>query len=134
AIPLWYKTGMKTGTRAPLMKECSADGCRKAVATRGLCTGHYTRLIRHGDIYRGGPLQKRKSTKYTNAQWLSDHVDHNGDECLIWPFGRFANGYGQVCINKVNKVASREMCILANGEPPSPSHEAAHSCGNGHLG
>lgn len=26
------------------------------------------------------------------------------------------------------------MCILAHGEPPSPEHVAAHSCGQGHEG
>jgi hypothetical protein len=26
------------------------------------------------------------------------------------------------------------MCILAHGEPELPKHEAAHSCGKGHLG
>lgn len=31
-------------------------------------------------------------------------------------------------------VASRVMCELAHGKPPTAEHEAAHSCGNGHLG
>jgi hypothetical protein len=26
------------------------------------------------------------------------------------------------------------MCILAHGGPPTAEHEAAHRCGNGHLG
>jgi hypothetical protein len=26
------------------------------------------------------------------------------------------------------------MCLLAHGEPPSAEHQAAHSCGKGHLG
>jgi hypothetical protein len=26
--------------------------------------------------------------------------------------------------------AHREMCRLAHGEPPTPKHEAAHSCGS----
>ncbi len=26
------------------------------------------------------------------------------------------------------------MCELAHGEPPTPTHEAAHSCGRGHEG
>ena len=30
--------------------------------------------------------------------------------------------------------ATRTMCILAHGEPPTPFHEAAHSCGKGHEG
>jgi len=26
------------------------------------------------------------------------------------------------------------MCILAHGEPPTPAHQASHSCGKGHEG
>jgi hypothetical protein len=31
-------------------------------------------------------------------------------------------------------TAARVVCILVYGDPPTPNHEAAHSCGNGHLG
>lgn len=31
-------------------------------------------------------------------------------------------------------LASRVMCVLAHGEPPDLSYEAAHSCGNGANG
>lgn len=65
---------------------------------------------------------------------LRAHVGHTGDGCLIWPMGRDDKGYGIVgYLGKVYK-ASRLMCILAHGEPPTPMHEAAHSCGNGHIG
>lgn len=30
--------------------------------------------------------------------------------------------------------AGRAMCIIAHGEPDDPKFDAAHSCGNGHLG
>lgn len=30
--------------------------------------------------------------------------------------------------------AYRVACTLKHGEPPTPEHEAAHSCGNGHFG
>lgn len=66
--------------------------------------------------------------------WLKDHVLHDGDACLIWPFCVNHQGYGQVgYIGRVFK-AHRLMCILAHGEPPTPKHHAAHSCGNGHGG
>lgn len=69
-----------------------------------------------------------------NLQWLKDHVGHTGDECLIWPFGRNENGYGQVKYGDKTTKASRVMCILVKGEPPEPRFHAAHSCHNGHLG
>lgn len=31
-------------------------------------------------------------------------------------------------------TASRVMCMASHGEPPSDTHEAAHSCGNGNKG
>lgn len=69
-----------------------------------------------------------------NLQWLKDHVNHAGDECLPWPFGRNENGYGQVSYYGRITKANRVMCILAHGQPPEPRYQAAHSCGNGHLG
>lgn len=98
-----------------------------------MCYGHDYRVRIYGDALAGGPIKFRPRTQ-TNYQWLKAHVGHAGTECLVWPFGRFSNGYGQVYIQGKNCVASREMCILAHGNPPTPSHEAAHRCGNGHLG
>lgn len=72
--------------------------------------------------------------KGRGLRWLKDNVNYSGQECLIWPWSRNHQGYGQVGYNgKVHK-AHRLMCTLSNGEAPTESHEAAHSCGNGHLG
>jgi len=64
-------------------------------------------------------------------QWIQDHRDHSGEYCLIWPFYRNPNGYGQLGYNGQSHWAHRFMCELVIGPPPSPKHEAAHSCGNG---
>jgi hypothetical protein len=37
-------------------------------------------------------------------------------------------------VNGKRTVASRYVCELAHGAPPTPKHEAAHSCGNGKDG
>jgi hypothetical protein len=66
--------------------------------------------------------------------FLRAHVNYDGDDCLPWPFCRSSHGHGAACVGGVPKTASRWMCILAHGEPPSPKHEAAHSCGRGNLG
>jgi hypothetical protein len=67
--------------------------------------------------------------------FLRGHIDHVGDECLIWPFSRFAKqGYGRISVAQRVTYAHRVMCFLAHGEAPTPGHHAAHSCGNGHLG
>jgi hypothetical protein len=73
--------------------------------------------------------------KSANLQWLRDHVSHVGDACLIWPFGKRWNGYGQVGDGN-GKVAypHRIMCEMVHGAPPTAKHVAAHSCHNGHNG
>jgi hypothetical protein len=68
-------------------------------------------------------------------RWLLDHRSYPHEEwCLIWPLFRHANGRGVVGLNGKTYRAHRMMCQLAHGEPPTPEHQAAHSCGNGHLG
>lgn len=66
--------------------------------------------------------------------WLIAHANHTDPKCLTsWPFYRNPNGYGQTRINNKTTYAHRLMCELAHGKPPTPKHEAAHRCGNGHL-
>ena len=66
-------------------------------------------------------------------KWLLDHVTYQGDDCLTWPFS--ANrGYGHFKFEGRIYKAHRRMCEMVKGAPPSPDHEAAHSCGRGHLG
>jgi hypothetical protein len=67
-------------------------------------------------------------------QWIRDHINHQGDCCLIWPFFRNPNGYGQLGYLGKGHYAHRLMCEMAHGAPAMLEHEAAHSCGNGHMG
>lgn len=57
-------------------------------------------------------------------------VGHVGNECLTWPYCIDPTGYGKATVGGSRVRASRAMCIMAHGEPPTPSHEHAHSCGN----
>jgi hypothetical protein len=70
-----------------------------------------------------------------HEQWLRDHRDYPHDYCLIWPFARNAE-YGRGIAGIVGKSphAHRVMCEMVHGPAPSTKHQAAHSCGNGHLG
>lgn len=62
-------------------------------------------------------------------------LQHEGNDCLKWPFGRGPAGYGgTVIIDGKKFLVSRYICELVNGPPPTPKHEAAHSCGKGHEG
>ena len=74
-------------------------------------------------------------TKLTRLDWLKEHVAHDGDGCLFWPFGKDDKGYGILSVGSgVVRKAHRIMCKMVNGEPPDESYHAAHECGNGHLG
>jgi hypothetical protein len=67
----------------------------------------------------------------TGLEWLLAHVDRPDGECLIWPFTR-DKGDGRARLG--DKLAHRVMCELVNGPAPTDKPQAAHSCGNGHLG
>lgn len=66
-------------------------------------------------------------------KWLHDHVGHQGDDCLIWPFSR-VRGYGNLGINGKGYYAHRIMCELVCGSAPTARHHASHSCGRGDQG
>jgi hypothetical protein len=57
-----------------------------------------------------------------------------GEECLTWPYGRSSGGYGAIKVDGMQCVVSRVICERIHGPAPSADHEAAHNCGNGHLG
>lgn len=129
-----YRKYLKYGSphaSAPAFQrqECLVDQCSDLAECRGYCKAHYARLVRHGD-----PLAGRRP-HFSDTQWLIDRVDYIGDDCLTWPFKMRPNGYGEIRqTDGTRMAASRYMCVLVNGGPPDPSYQAAHSCGNGHLG
>lgn len=64
----------------------------------------------------------------TNCDWLKERADYSGDDCLLWPFSRHSNGYGNFGRQGQQYYAHRFMCELVHGAPPTPRHHAAHSC------
>ncbi len=108
---------------------CSIDGCGKPTKAHGWCRRHYERWRAHGSPVAGG------TGKGAARAWILAHVEHVGADCLIWPFRASSNkGYGTINWDGRTKAAHTVMCALAHGSKPTPSHEAAHSCGNGHNG
>jgi hypothetical protein len=108
------------------VKSCSVEICNNPAFARGYCGAHYQRMRRHGDPLAGG-------TWSGDPMWFIHEValHHTGDECLTWPFST-NNGYGQIRIDGTMVLATRYVCELVNGPPPTPEHHAAHSCGKGH--
>lgn len=122
----------RTGRAVAGVRPCSINGCEGLTGVpgtaRGLCASHYNRWQRHGDPLAGGTSPRAP------IQWIRDHATYEGDDCLTWPFSTANAGYGKIREGGKDTPASRRMCIEAHGEPPAPGMEAAHSCGNGHLG
>ncbi|MFP5078261.1 hypothetical protein ACLE20_13215 [Rhizobium sp. YIM 134829] len=69
------------------------------------------------------------------AQYLRDVViPYVGEDCLLWPFARNSAGYGHIWLAGKDQLVHRIACEALHGFSPTPWHDAAHSCGNGHLG
>lgn len=134
--PTHYKRWQKHGSphvterRKPRQTHCNVAGCPDKHASKGYCSRHYQRFSTYGSPYAGKDGLRNGEA----SRWLHDHKDHTGVGCLIWPFARGRAGYGNVYYEGAYTNAHRAMCVIKNGEPPTPEHQAAHSCGNGHLG
>ena len=79
-------------------------------------------MMRPGTVH-GEPLK-----------YLESLFTHCEDACISWPFARDSKGYGQIKIGGQARRVHRIVCERFNGKPPTVRHDAAHSCGNGHLG
>lgn len=113
---------------------CSIPGCENTGRLRrGWCQMHYSKWYSHGD-----PLTpQRKPPNGEAARYFSDVVmAYEGDECQMWPYARNKEGYG--IVTRGDKpgmcLVSRRVCAKVHGPPPTPDHEAAHSCGHGKDG
>lgn len=68
-----------------------------------------------------------------SKNWIRAHLDYPHKEwCLLYPMSRIQSGYVKVASKAM--AGHRLMCEYRNGRPPSPKHQAAHSCGRGHDG
>lgn len=112
-------------------KPCSIDGCLRPLLSKGLCRVHYERAKRHGSPHI---LLKPVSPRGAPMAWIKQNVGYSLGDCLIWPFARTPDGRAHMRLNRVTVKPSRVMCEFAHGAPPTPSHEAAHSCGRAHDG
>jgi len=108
---------------------CTVEGCKKSVYARVYCASHWYRWNRHGDPLAG------KTAPGVPQRYLAEIIlPYDGDDCLTWPFGRTADGYGGINIDGNKMEVHRVVCIEVYGLPPSPTHQAAHSCGKGREG
>lgn len=111
---------------------CSIPDCGKPVRvkSRGWCNAHWLRWNRYGDPLKG---QYRRSEPLEFLRHtVIPYEDKNA--CLLWPFSKAGDGYGRIGMGGKRVKVHRYVCEDIYGSPPTPKHEAAHSCGNGHLG
>lgn len=109
---------------------CSIEGCGRPTKAHGWCSRHYRRWRRHGD-----PSVCKKTPNDEARRYYEDIVlAYRGTECLMWPYDVDRHGYARMMIQGRNKSVARLTCEHANGLPPTPNHDAAHSCGRGHMG
>ena len=109
------------------MKKCSVKTCENNHFGHGYCFKHYARNKKYGSPLGG------QTAKGALPEWIEKHINYSSDECLIWPFAT-TKGYGMMHIDGKSLTVSRVICERRHGQPPTPKHQAAHSCGKGHLG
>ncbi len=111
---------------------CSVEGCSGQVGSkggRGYCCKHYKRFLAHGDPL-GGSTEWGAARRFVEEAAVSD-----SDECIIFPYFRNSSGYGHMNVDSGRYVGAHVFSLeLRVGPKPTPSHEACHICGNGHLG
>ena len=123
-----YKSIIQKGYKRPPTGPCKISGCTSLSHGLGLCIKHYKRHLKHGDPLGGSDYGVAKAF----FKSLLSHAD--AEACVAWPFATNGHGYGQLRQNKRTHLVSRLLCVALYGEPPTPTHEAAHLCGKGHEG
>lgn len=107
---------------------CTIEGCERRAHARGWCHAHYGRYLRNGDPLAGG------TPCGDPARFLNENVlTYDGDDCVAWPYNTNSSGYGRIWRDGADHFVHRIVCEYVNGPAPTPKHEAAHSCGKGHL-
>jgi hypothetical protein len=112
---------------------CIIEECKNSAIARGWCQRHYDSWRYHGD-----PEAAKRGPPGEAVAWIKRHINFSDPSCLIWPFYRRTDGHAATVwpqgANGPQVLATRYMCELAKGPAPTSVHEAAHKCGNGHLG
>ena len=74
-------------------------------------------------------MSTRKTLKFLEAA-----MQHDQNECLIWPFARNSAGYAHFGLGGRNVLAHRYICEKMRGPAPLDKPMALHTCGSGSLG
>jgi hypothetical protein len=65
--------------------------------------------------------------------FLHKAINYTGTDCLRWPF--YVDRFGYARLRRLRmKYGTISVSSAVCGPPPTPKHEAAHSCHNGCSG
>lgn len=109
---------------------CSIPDCGNNQIAKGLCGKHYQRFKKYGDAHYTAVTPKGEAVLFFHKVV----IPFAGNECLIWPYSRNPSGYPHVYHKGKVVSGHRLVCEITHGGAPTSTHEAAHECGNGHLG
>lgn len=105
--------------------ECSIEGCIRPALARSYCSRHYGRWWRNGD-----PSALFMAAHGEPMAWMMSTIKAETEDCILWPFrSKYTTGYPSISYEGKLTGAHRLMCRMVHGEPPTPTHEAAHRCG-----
>lgn len=112
--------------KKPRAKTCRIPGCGRPHKAKGLCNGHYQRLL------TGRLLQPRLKARMvgSTADRLNAYVDEDPvTGCHLWMGWRELHGYGRMWVDGRTKTAHRVAWELANGPIPE-GKIVMHTCDN----
>lgn len=79
------------------MTRCSVRECKRESVARGLCDLHYRRLLHHGDVEKGRPLdwgRRENHTLYNSWQWIRRGRTISVDKSWRKDFWQFVKDVG----------------------------------------
>lgn len=109
---------------------CFIPNCENRTKLNWLCEKHYRRIKK---LYQTGERNLKPSNGVC-LDWLKSCLAKNTDRCLLFPFVRSDNGYARIYYEGKLEYAHRLVATWVCGMPPKYDYQAAHICGNGHMG
>ena len=104
-------------------RTCTIDNCAWAHVAKGLCSTHYDRMRRGGDM--SAPVQVQFSTPADSFRERTIPVTESG--CLLWTGSVDSKGYGRISLNGMPRLVHRFAWEQATGPIPS-GMQVDHMC------
>lgn len=100
---------------------CTVDGCSNKHRSKGLCSAHYSRMLKHGNLNVLFIVKNDRERLIANTL-----TNENG--CYVWRKSKY-NGYGKTVLKGVLMAAHRASWIVFKGDIPS-GMQVNHKCHN----